>query len=246
MNETYLITGASSDLAEAFIKSLRALDKEITVLCQYNSHKDSLENFAAEPGNLKIVPYKVDFSDPLATESWIKKIVEAGYEPDHILHIAAAPFSYVRIKDFEWENLSRQLTIQVNTFGQMLKAFLPIMGKKRYGKIVAILSGYLFGVPPKFMSDYIVTKYALLGMVKSAATDYAEQHVNINAISPNMMETKFLKNLDPRQVEIVARGATQKRNITVEEVAKTIEYLMSDASDYMTGVNINMTGGDRM
>lgn len=246
MNETYLITGASSDLAGAFLEVLGKRNETCTVLCQYHSNKSFLDEITDKYGCLKIVPYAVDLSEPKETEDWLGAIKAEGHEPDHILHIAAEPFSYVRIKDFNWDDLSRQLTIQVNTFGQILKAFLPSMGKKRQGKVVAILSAVVLGAPPKFMSEYIVTKYALLGLIKSAAADYAEKGVNINAISPNMMDTKFLKNLDPRQIEIAAQGTTLKRNIKVEEVVRTIEYLMSDASDYMTGVNINLTGGDRM
>lgn len=246
MNEAYLITGASSDLAGAYLETLGRRNEPCTILCQYHSNRSRLDEIAEQYKHLEIVPYAVDLSDPRETEDWIEEIKTAGFMPDHILHIAAEPFSYTRIKDFNWDELSRQLTIQVNTFGQILKAFLPSMGKKRKGKIVAILSACVLGVPPKFMSEYIVTKYGLLGLMKSAAADYAEKGVNINAISPNMMETQFLKNLDPRQVEIAAQGTTLKRNIKVEEVVRTIEYLMSDASDYMTGVNINMTGGDRM
>lgn len=246
MDNTYLITGASSDIATAFLRHLDDSGTEHVVLCQYHSHKEDIDNLTASSKFLKIVPYAVDLSDPKETEEWMKMILDEGYEPDHILHIAAEPFNYVRFSDFEWNELDRQLTIQINTFGQILKTFLPRMGKKRFGKVVVILSAFVFGVPPKFMVDYVVTKYALLGMMKSAAADYAEKGININAVSPNMMDTKFLTNLEPRQIEIAAKGTTQKRNIKVGEVAKTIEYLMSDASDYMTGVNINLTGGDRM
>lgn len=246
MNDTYLITGASSDLAVAYLKMLNDRGENCTVLCQYLSHHDALDELAKNSNCLNIRTFSVDLSDPGETEKWVQNLAADGHAPDHILHAAAEPFSYMYLKEFNWEKLSKQLTIQVGSFGLILKEFLPKMGKKKYGKIVAILSAYILGVPPKYMSDYLVTKHALYGLVKCSAAEYAEQGVNINAISPNMMETKFLKNLEPRQIEIAARGTTRKRNIRVDEVVKTIDYLMSDASDYMTGVNINMTGGDRM
>lgn len=246
MDETYLITGASSDLALEYLKLLNERGEKCTVLCQYHSHHDDLDDLGKSSGCLKMVTYAVDLSDSGETEKWVQDIADAGYEPDHILHAAAEPFSYMYVKEYDWKKLLSQLTVQVNSFGQIMKMFLPKMGKKKYGKVVAILSAYIIGVPPKYMSDYVVAKHALYGLVKSTASEYAEKGININAISPNMMETKFLKNLEPRQIEIAAKGTTLKRNIRVDEVVKTIDFLMSDSSDYMTGVNINLTGGDRM
>ena len=246
MNDTYLITGASSDLAIAYLKMLSDRGDNCTALCQYHTHHDALDDLIKQSDCLNIVTYSVDLSNSDMTEKWIREIEASGYEPNHILHAAAEPFSYMYIKDFNWEKTLKQLTIQVNSFGQIMKAFLPKMSKQKYGKVVAILSAGILGVAPRYMSDYIIAKQALYGLVKSTAVEYAEKGININAISPNMMETKFLKNLEPRQVDIAAKGTTLKRNVRVEEVVKTIDYLMSDASDYMTGVNINITGGDSM
>ena len=246
MGNIYLITGASSDLAAAYIRWLDEKKEECIVLGQYYSHKEQMDILIAKSRFIKIIPYSVNLSNLEETDRWMEMILDDGYIPDHILHTAAEPFSYVRIPDFDWNELDRQLRIQVNTFGQMCKKILPKMGKNRFGKVVVILSAYVFDVPPKYMVNYIVTKYALLGMMKSAATEYAEKNVNINAVSPGLMETKFLRNLESVQMEIAAKGMPLKRNIKVSEVVKSIEYLMSDASDYMTGVNINLTGGSKM
>lgn len=246
MSDVYLITGASSDLATAFLNSLESEGKHYTVLCQYHSHLDSLEKVASASHCLEIHPYQVNLADAGETFDWIDTIKNQGYEPDHILHVAAEPFCYTRIKEFDWSRVERQLTVQVNTFAQILKAFAPQMSRNHYGKVVSVLSSCVLGAPPKFLSEYVVCKYALLGLVKSAAADYAGKGININAVSPNMMETKFLKNLAPIQVQLAAKGTAMGRNATVEEVSRTIMFLMSEASDYMTGVNFNISGGDRM
>ena len=77
----------------------------------------------------------------------------------------------------------------------ILQAFIPKMSKQNYGKIVFMLSAYLLGIPPKFQSPYITVKYALLGLMRNLASEYAAKGIMVNAVSPDMMETKFLSEL---------------------------------------------------
>ena len=60
-----------------------------------------------------------------------------------------------------------------------------------------------------------------------------------------MMETKFLQNIDERFIEMAASSARMQRNIQVKEVIPAIQFLLSEGSDYMNGVNINLSGGDK-
>ncbi|MBO5486160.1 MAG: SDR family oxidoreductase, partial [Eubacterium sp.] len=100
--------------------------------------------------------------------------------------------------------------------------------------------------PVKFMSDYVAVKSALWGYVKGAAAEYGEKGVRINGISPNMMETKFLEQIDEKIVQMAAEASALKRNITVEETVKGIRFLLSDDVSYINGINLNLSGGDYM
>ena len=88
-------------------------------------------------------------------------------------------------------------------------------------------------------------KYALLGLMRNLASEYAAKGVMVNAVSPDMMETKFLSGLPELILEQNAKKNPLGRNIHVEEVTPTIEYLLSSASDIVTGQNIGVTGGVR-
>ena len=138
----------------------------------------------------------------------------------------------------------KDLEIQVHSFAEFMRAFLPIMSKQKYGKIVAMLSSVTKGVPPKYLSSYVITKYALMGLINSLVSEYKEKGININAISPTMVETSFLENIDERIIEMTASNSGMKRNVKVEEVANAIKYLMSDEAEYINGLNLPMTGGD--
>lgn len=247
--KTYIITGASSDIGIDFLKTLENeenSDNNIVALCQYNSHDAELKNLQKQLKNVDMYLFQCDLSSNAEVNSWIYEMDKLQVTPSHILHLAACRFEYMRLKQFDWEKTLTELNVQVNSLAQLFKIYLPIMAKEKYGKVAIMLTAYTFGVPPKFMADYLVTKYALLGLMKSAASEYSGTGITINGLSPNMIETKFLSNIDKRVIEINANEASMHRNINVEEVVSGLHFLLSADSNYMTGINLNMSGGDRM
>ena len=81
--------------------------------------------------------------------------------------------------------------------------------------------------------------------MRNLAAEYAPKGITVNAVSPDMMETKFLSELPELIKEQSANKNPLGRNIYVDEVIPTIEYLLSSGSDVVTGQNIGITGGVR-
>ncbi len=248
-NKVYFITGASSEVGIAFIRSLEEKLKKngekATVIAHYATHDDAL--LALEKGlcAVTLMPQQADLSQPEEVKNLIVRVAEICECPDCILHLPAAKLSYNRIRQLDWQNVMRDMEIQVHSLGEIGKYFLPKMGKRGRGKVAVMLTACTVGMPPKFMSQYVLVKYALLGLMKSMAVEFADKGINVNGISPNMMETKFLDNIDGKIVEMNREASTMKRNVRVEEVLPAIHLLLSEGSDYMNGVNLNLTGGDR-
>ena len=246
MMKTYIITGASSDIGTAFLKELEKDGEKVTAYCQYFSNDSKLKELQSEFKNLNVKLSRCDLSSTKDTDRWINELKSECIVPTHILHLAAQKFEYMRIKNFDWGKTSKELNIQVNSFAQILKAFCPGMSRAKFGRIAAMLTAYTIGTPPKYMSNYLIEKYALLGLVKSAASEYAGTGITINGLSPSMIETKFLSEVDPRIIEMTAQSNPMKRNVGVDEVVGSLRFLLSDGAAYMNGININLTGGERM
>ena len=120
---------------------------------------------------------------------------------------------------------------------------MPKLAKEKRGVVVVMLSSCVLGVPPKALSHYTTVKYALLGLVKSLASEYADKRIRINAISPSMIETKFLSNIDERLIEIIASNNPLKRNASPTDIVPTVKLLLSDDASFMNGANLPITGG---
>ena len=100
------------------------------------------------------------------------------------------------------------------------------------------------GVPPKALSHYTTIKYALLGLVKSLASEYADKCIRINAVSPSMTETKFLSNINEKLIEISAQNNPLNRNATPSDIVPAVKFLLSGDASFINGANIPITGGE--
>ncbi len=234
-----LIIGASSDIGIDLIKTL---DEDILILAHYNSSGKDLIELSKKIKNI-LVPLQADLSSEDEITSLLDNIEENYGIPNKIVHLAANKVENIRFKDVKWSDFEKDINISLKSAVLILNRFLPKLSQEKQGKVVLILSSYVLGVPPKALSHYTTIKYALLGLVKSLASEYAGKNIQINAISPSMVETKFLDNINEKLVELSAYNHPLKRNATVEDITPTIKLLLSEDSNYINGINIPITGG---
>lgn len=244
--KTYLILGASSDVGMSYIEKLISSDEEMNIVAVYRNMSDKFAELISSDSKVNIISMHADLADEEDVEALIDNIKEEELVPTHILHLAAGKFDYMKIKSWDSQIVQENMQISLFSFARICKEFLPAMAKNKYGKVLAMLTAYTLGKPPKYMSDYVAVKSALLGYIKGAAAEYADKGININGISPNMMETKFLDGIDERIVAMTAEGTSKKRNITVKETVDAMYWLMSDEASYINGTNFNLSGGDYM
>ena len=239
MNNIILIIGASSDIGLDLIKSI---DEECLILAHYNSSDEKLLELSKSINN-KIIMLKADLSSEDDILSMLNSIEENYGIPNKIIHLAAPKFENIRFKDVTWDNFQNDINISLKSLIIILNRFLPKLAKEKRGKIVCMLSSVVLNIPPKALVQYTTVKYAMLGLVKSLASEYSDKNIQINAISPSMVETKFLDNINEKFVELSAHNHPLKRNAKVEDITPILKMLISNESDYIHGVNIPITGG---
>lgn len=240
----FLILGASSDVGVELIRQLNQAEDRCLFLCHYRSSFSELKGIVPGHGNC-IECIQADLSETEEVDRLINKIKEDYGIPGHIVHLPAGAFQYTKLKKFDWDQFQEELEIQVHSLIKILQAFLPQMTKKRgISKVVFMLSSYTISNPPKFMMSYIMVKYTLMGLMKALAADYVGKGVCINGISPSMIETKFLENIDDRIVELNAQNSAAGRNADVTDIVPGIRFLLSEDSDYVHGINLNISNGN--
>ena len=238
-----LITGASSDIGT---KLINEINKDYDyIIAHHNSDDGKLKELKQILGE-KIILIKGNFKDEEATYEFVEKIKQTEKIPNHILHLPAGKCENMKFSKITWNKFQDDIDIAVRSLVIILNAFLPIMAKNKYGKVVVMLTSYTTNIPPKYLASYVTSKYALLGLVKALSNEYADKGIRINGISPSMIETKFLENIPELIIKQNAINSPTGSNLKVEDVVPTIKFLLSDGANSITGQNIAITNGNIM
>lgn len=240
--EPILITGASSDIGCALVRRLLSQAEPPLVLAHSFRGGERLRALQAEFGS-RLQLFEADFSQASAVAAMADRIASEHGTPASIVHLPALPLAYERFTKFNWDRFESDLAIQVRSILLILQRFLPKMAKLPRARVIFMLSSVVHGVPPKFMSMYTTMKYTQLGLMRSLAAEYAATPVRINAISPSMVETQFLKEIAEVAVQMSASANPQGRNATPEDLLGALELLLSPASDYIHGIDIPIAAG---
>jgi 3alpha(or 20beta)-hydroxysteroid dehydrogenase len=136
--------------------------------------------------------------------------------------------------------------IEVNQIGVFLgmKAVGPSMCAVRRGVIVNVGSAASLRVGVYYWHNrmtahaYTATKWAVHGMTKAAAMEFAPHNVRVNSIHPGPIETSMLGG----DIADIAASVPMKRLGKPADIASAVLFLMSDACPYMTGAEIAIDG----
>jgi NAD(P)-dependent dehydrogenase (short-subunit alcohol dehydrogenase family) len=144
----------------------------------------------------------------------------------------------------EWSEASFDRMIEVNLKGVWLciKHEIPLMRAAGGGAIVntASIAG-LIGL--RTSSGYVAAKHGVIGLTKSAAVEYAEERIRVNAVCPGYILTRMTApNREQRSEGIIAR-TPMRRFGEPREIAETVVWLCSDRASYVTGAAYEVDGG---
>ena len=239
MEQKYLLLlGADSDIGLAFLREWSG--PVIAHVCKKGELLDSCKTSA------DIHKIYGDFSCKEGIDNFIKDVEDMNAEIGKILYLPslpAVPVKYAKITDDQMEK-----TFMVGYYAafRIFQAFLPKMAKSGGGQVAAILTSYCFGAPPKFLTPYVSSKYALYGLIRSLAVEYASKGITVNAVAPSMVETSFVSNLPAFTIEQEAQKSPLGRNARPEDLVPVFKLLLSGEAPYLNGAVIPVTSGNQL
>ena len=138
-----------------------------------------------------------------------------------------------------WE---RDLRVNLTGAFNCAQAVWPHMKERGWGRIVnmASVAGTLGGFG---QASYSTTKAGLLGLTKTLAMEGARHGITCNAIVPGVIGTEAFNMANQAMNERIVNRTALKRPGKPEEIANVIAFLCSDLASYVTGIELNVSGG---
>ena len=147
-------------------------------------------------------------------------------------------------KTADWSEEAFDRMIEVNLKGVWLcmRAEIRQMLTEGGGAIVntASIAG-LAGLPTS--SAYVAAKHGVVGLTKTAAIEYAEAGIRVNAVCPGYIHTRMTEETMRRRGAAILAQTPLRRMGNPEEIAEMVVWLCSDRASYVTGVAYNVDGG---
>jgi NAD(P)-dependent dehydrogenase (short-subunit alcohol dehydrogenase family) len=144
----------------------------------------------------------------------------------------------------EWSEASFDRMIEVNLKGVWLcmKHEIPLLRAAGGGAIVntASIAG-LLGL--RTSSGYVAAKHGVIGLTKTAAVEYAEEGIRVNAVCPGYIVTRMTGPVRENRSEMVIARTPMRRFGQPSEIAEMVVWLCSDRAGYVTGAAYEVDGG---
>lgn len=217
------------------------------IIIHYNQNKALAEELKLEVNKLnqKAITLKADILNDDDIKNLILNSIRKFEKIDVLINCAATVIPDIKVQDLVWSDFQKQLELNIKSSFTIIKEVLPVMQKNGYGKIINIGSSVV-DKPNNNWASYITAKSALVGLTKSLAFELAPKGIRVNLITPSLINTELTANI-PEKIKLLTAAQTPLRRLAmVDDVAGVISFLASEKSDFITGENIRLNGGQIM
>ncbi len=244
-DKVVIVTGAGSGIGAASAKHFAKHGARVIVSDikeeKAQSVVDEINNDGGEA--IGIVANVAKFDD---VEQLIAKTVSKYNKLDVIVNNAGiGPRNMARTGEYTLDDWDSVIAVNQTGVFYCMKVALQQMVKQGGGNIVNIAS--LAGLKASLNNlSYSASKFAVVGMTKSAALEYATKNIRINAVCPGYTESALLDKLlsvRPDMDQRLKSVIPMKRYGLTEEIAEAVVWLASDSTKFITGQTITLDGG---
>lgn len=190
---------------------------------------------------------EADVTDPEAVKGYVKNAIDAFGRIDGLFNNAGVQAPAAPIAEMSDEQFDRVIAVNLKGVYLGLKHVLPVMVRQGSGSIINTGSMASTGGIPG-ISPYVASKYAVIGLTKTAALEVATTGVRVNAVLPGNIRTRMMLdsspgNNDEESNAFSASFVPQGHTGMPEDIAQAVVFLLSDQSRHITGITLPVDGG---
>lgn len=196
-----------------------------------------------EPGVEGADSIQVDVSDPESVSTATARVIERFGRVDVLINNAGINVEG-EIESLDHERWRRGFAVNVDGVFLMSQAVIPVMKRQRSGRIINAAS-FAAIIPGYRSAAYAASKAAVVQFTRVLASELGPWGITANAYAPGMVPTAMngFADLDDQGQQTMLDMLSLRRWGTPDDIADLLLFLASDASSYITGTLVDVSGG---
>jgi NAD(P)-dependent dehydrogenase (short-subunit alcohol dehydrogenase family) len=243
-----IVTGGAKGIGVHYARALAAEGARL-MIADVADGEEVAGSLARQHGANSVASTIADVSDEGAVKALVAETMTRFGQIDILVNNAAlfAPLKETNCTDIDAALWDRVMAINLRGPFLMMKHVAPHMKARGYGKIINIGSGSIFHGIPRMM-HYVTSKGGIMAMTRVMALELGEHGIRVNTLSPGLTLSETLIAENPEHIanarQHVLAARYLKRDLHPQDLLGALVFLASADSDFMTGQNVLVDGGD--
>lgn len=237
-----VVSGASSGIGQQCAVSCAAMGAKVSIIGRNRDRLKITQSLMTGSGHKS---YIVDLTVEDDVKETVNRIISDNGRINGLLNVAGISTTLL-MKSVSGKKLEELFHNNVYTSFFLTKEVCKMGHFSQEGGSVVFFSSVMGSFGEKGKSLYAMTKGALQAGAKSLACELASKNIRVNTVSPGVIITPINESL-PHITNILKRQELERRHLlglgNTEDVANACIYLLSDASKWITGINLFIDGG---
>src|SRR5258706_1014337 len=238
-----IVTGASRGIGEATAQAYARAGAKVVLASRKPDGLNVVADAIRAAGG-EATPIAAHMGEQAAVKALVQKAIEVYGGVDIVVNNAATNPHFGPLLTSEESMWDKTLDVNLRGYFRLIREAVPHMIARGGGKVINIAS--IAGLMPSpGMGLYGITKAAVIMMTRTLALELAPNNIQVNAIAPGFIKTKFSQALwDNDQLhDVIIGNPPAGRFADVSEITGIALYLASPASSFTTGQAIVVDGG---
>jgi NAD(P)-dependent dehydrogenase (short-subunit alcohol dehydrogenase family) len=224
MTRVAAVTGGAGAIGGAIAVGLREAGHEVVIIDR-----------AGDP--------PVDLTAPDAVRAAAADVLARYGRCDVLVHAAAA-FDRASLAEVDPQTWHRVQAVNVESALWLAQAVAPGMAERGFGRIVFVVSDTIWDPPAADLLAYVASKAALVGVARTLARSLGRDGITVNCVAPGLTPTPAaVADTPPEAFAAVRARQAIDRDLTPDDIAAAVAFLVSDAAGAITGQTLCADGG---